>query len=107
MATTKEAVETNRAQELELIINELEELNHEANKHNIWIRTKWNLPNQKAWNLGTPETPAQGPHSLGVEHPSPAPHVWKWDDIEKYLLTLIERCPVSYTHLPLPTNREV
>ncbi len=76
MATTKEAAEMDRAQELELIINELEELNHEANRRNIWIRTKWNLPNQTAWHLGTPETPPQGPHSLGVEHPSPLRHVW-------------------------------
>jgi gentisate 1,2-dioxygenase len=97
MATTKEAAEMDRAQELELIINELEELNHEANQRNIWIRTKWNLPNQKSWHLGTPDTPPQGPHSLGVEHPSPAPHVWKWADIEKYLLTLIDLCPLELT----------
>ena len=97
MATTKQAAETARAQELELIINELEELNHEANQSNIWIRTKWNLPNQKAWHLGTPDTPTSGAHSLGVEHAAPVPHVWKWADVEKYLTTLADLCPLELT----------
>lgn len=97
MATTKESATTTRAQELELIINELEELNHEANQRDIWIRTKWNLPNQKPWHLGTSDTPAEGPHTLGVEHVAPKPHVWKWPDIEKYLMTLIDLCPLELT----------
>ncbi len=97
MATSKEAVNSNRARELELIINELEELNHEASQRNIWIRTKWNLPNQKSWHLGTSETPASGPHTLGVEHPAPVPSVWKWADIESYLLKLIDLCPLELT----------
>ena len=97
MATAKGSVKLDRAQELELIINELEELNQEATQRNVWIRTKWNLPNQKAWHLGTSETPPVGPHTLGVEHPAPQPCVWKWGDVERYLSRLIELCPLELT----------
>ena len=97
MATKKEEVQSARAQELELIINELEEFNVEARDKNLWIRTKWNLPNQKSWHLGTSDTPGLGPHTLGVEHPAPVPHVWKWNDIEHYLLKLIDLCPLELT----------
>lgn len=97
MATAKGSAQTDRAQELELIINELEELNHEATQRNVWIRTKWNLPNQKAWHLGTSETPPIGPHTLGVEHPAPVPCVWKWRDVENYLLKLVDLCPLELT----------
>ena len=97
MATKKEEVQSARAQELELIINELEELNVEARDKNVWIRTKWNLPNQKSWHLGTSDKPDPGPYTLGVEHPAPVPHVWKWADIEHYLLKLIDLCPLELT----------
>ena len=97
MATVEESIQSERAKELELIINELEELNQEAAQRNIWIRTRWNLPNQKSWHLGTAETPAKGPYTLGVEHVAPAPHVWKWNDIENYLMKLIDLCPLELT----------
>ena len=97
MATVKDAAQTDRAQELKLIVNELEELNHQVRERNIWIRTRWNLPNQSAWHLGTTEQPQPGPHSLTVEYPSPSPHVWKWADIEPYLFKLAELCPLELT----------
>ncbi len=97
MATATERAGSNRAHELELIVNELEELNDEVRANNIWIRTRWNLPNRKAWHLGTSEQPAPSAHSLTVEHPSPQPHVWRWGDIEPYLLKLAELCPLELT----------
>lgn len=97
MASVTETVRTDRARELERIIDRLEAMNEEVRERNIWIRTRWNLPNQKAWHLGTSETPAQGPHSLDVEHPAPIPHVWKWGDIEPWLLKLAELCPLELT----------
>ena len=95
MATT--AIRSERERELEMIINELEELNTEAAERGLWIRTRWNLPNQTSWHLGTSRRPAPGPYTLGVEYPAADPHVWKWPDIEKYLLQLVELCPLELT----------
>ena len=97
MSTTAESVKTDREKELELIINELEELNEEAQQRSLWIRTRWNLPNQSAWNLGSSERPAPGKYTLGVEYPAAQPFVWKWADIEKYLMQLVELCPLELT----------
>ena len=97
MATDKQTAQSDRERELKLIINELEELNDEVRAKDIWIRTRWNLPNQKAWHLGTPEQPQPSAHSLTVEYPAPQPHVWKWADIEPYLFKLAELCPLELT----------
>ena len=97
MATKKEEVQSDRARELELIINELDELNEEARDKNVWIRTKWNLPNQKAWHLGTSDTPERGAYNLGMEHVPPVPYVWKWANTEQYLMKLIDLCPLELT----------
>ena len=95
MATT--AIRSERERELELIINELEELNAEAAERGLWIRTRWNLPNQTPWHLGASRRPAPGPYTLGVEYPAADPHVWKWPEIEKYLMRLVELCPLELT----------
>ncbi len=97
MSTTAESMKTDREKELELIIKELEELNEEAQQCSLWIRTRWNLPNQKSWHLGSSERPAPGAYTLGVEYPAAQPFVWKWDDIEKYLMQLVELCPLELT----------
>ncbi len=97
MATVTESARRDRAHELELIVNELEELNQQVRERHIWIRTRWNLPNQTAWHLGSADRPQPGPHSLTVEYPAPAPHVWKWSDIEPNLLKLAELCPLELT----------
>ena len=97
MATAKERAGSNRAHELELIVDELEELNEEVRANDIWIRTRWNLPNQKAWHLGVSDRPSPSAHSLTVEYPSAQPHVWHWGDIEPYLLKLAELCPLELT----------
>lgn len=97
MASIVESIKTEREQELETIINKLEDLNKEAQERRLWIRTRWNLPNQKSWHLGTSERPEPGPYTLGVEYPAAQPFVWKWADIEKYLMTLVELCPLELT----------
>jgi len=97
MATTAQSIKTEREIELEAIINELEELNEEAQERKLWIRTRWNLPNQKSWHLGSSERPAPGPYTLGVEYPAAQPFVWKWADVEKYLMTLVDLCPLELT----------
>ena len=97
MATAKDDILTDREQELRLIINELEELNVEAAERGLWIRTRWNLPNQTSWHLGSSNRPAPGPYTLGVEYPAAQPHVWKWPDIEGYLMQLVRLCPLELT----------
>ncbi len=97
MATNAQSIKTEREIELEAIINELEELNEEAQERKLWIRTRWNLPNQKSWHLGSSERPDPGPYTLGVEYPAAQPFVWKWADIEKYLMTLVDLCPLELT----------
>jgi len=97
MATARDSARTDRAAELEAIIDELEELNRQVRARDIWIRTRWNLPNQTAWHLGSSDRPRPGAHSLTVEHPAPAPHVWKWADVEPCLHRLAELCPLELT----------
>ncbi len=97
MATSKEAIRTEREIELEAIINELEDLNVAAADRGLWIRTRWNLPNQTPWHLGVSRRPAPGPYTLGVEYPAAQPYCWKWADIEQYLMQLVELCPLELT----------
>ena len=83
--------------DLDAIIRELDNLNEQARAKHIWIRTKWNLANKKPWHLGESGFPAQGPTHLPVEHTAPVPYLWKWADIESYLMTLTELCPLELT----------
>ncbi len=97
MAATPNPHAAAREKDLERIIAELERLNGEARARNLWIRTRWNLPNQMPWHLGLPDAPGQGPHNLPVEHVAAQPCLWKWAEIERYLDTLIELCPLELT----------
>ncbi len=97
MATGKQPTPSPRDRELGLIIDELEEMNHEARRRHIWIRTKWNLANQSPWHLGSSAAPPPGPHNLPVEYVRAEPHLWKWTDIENYLMTLVRLCPLELT----------
>lgn len=88
---------THRTNDLNEILRELDRLNEDARENNLWIRTKWNLANQKPWHLGESGAPARGPHNLPLEHVAPVPYLWKWADIERYLMTLTELCPLELT----------
>lgn len=83
--------------DLDGVIAELDRLNVEAAAKNLWIRTKWNLSNQKAWHLGEAGAPLRGPNNLPLEHLAPVAHVWRWADIETYLMTLTRLCPLALT----------
>ncbi|HLE67101.1 MAG TPA: cupin domain-containing protein [Burkholderiales bacterium] len=97
MAATSKSMQTARDTELRRIVGELERLNVEARERNLWIRTKWNLPNEAPWHLGSRDPPRQGPHNLPVEHRPALPCLWKWPDIERYLSALIDLCPLELT----------
>lgn len=83
--------------DIDSIIAELERLNVAARDKHLWIRTKWNLPNQKRWDEGEAGAPLRQPSNLPLEHARPVPHVWRWADIEAYLLTLTRLCPLELT----------
>lgn len=97
MSATPKSASVAREKDLERVVGELERLNEGARACNLWIRTRWNLPNQLAWHLGSSDRPRQGPHNLPVEHAGALPHLWKWADIERYLNTLIDLCPLELT----------
>jgi gentisate 1,2-dioxygenase len=86
-----------RVEQLNAIIGELEELNHEAKRKNIWIRTKWNSANQKPWHTHESGAPAIGEHGLPLEHARPVPHIWKWAEFEPYLRKVADLCPLELT----------
>src|SRR3546814_17453941 len=48
------------------VIAELDRMNVEAAEKHLWIRTKWNLPNQKPWHLGQAGAPSRGPNNLQI-----------------------------------------
>lgn len=89
--------DTRSPNEINEVIAELERLNQQAREKDLWIRTKWNLANQKSWHLGESGAPKPGPSNLPLDHVSPVPHLWKWDDIQRYLFTLTELCPLELT----------
>ena len=95
--STQSSANANRAEELNAIIDELEELNHEAMAKNLWIRTRWNSANAKPWHLQDSEPPAIGEYGLPVENPRATPYVWKWKIFEPYLRTLADLCPLELT----------
>lgn len=94
MATTPDIRGKN---DLDHIIAELERLNEEARAKDLWIRTKWNLANQQSFHLGESGQPQPAPHNLPLDHALPVPHLWRWADIERYLMTLTELCPLELT----------
>lgn len=83
--------------DLDHIIAELDRLNEDAREKDLWIRTKWNLANQKSWHLGESGAPKPSPINLPLDHRSPVAHLWRWDDIQRYLFTLTELCPLELT----------
>lgn len=76
---------------------ELERLNGEVARLNIWLRTKANAPAQQPWRRadlsGHPPVPATS-LSAGVHT---VPCLWKWRDIEPYLRKVADLCPIELT----------
>jgi len=92
-----DSINPQRAEQLEAVIAELEELNHEAARKNIWIRTRWNSATSKPWHTHDSTPPTIGAHGLPIEHAKPVPHIWKWDEFAPYLRKVAELCPLELT----------
>lgn len=84
------------------ILAEMERLNEEAAQHHIWLRTRANAPQKSPWHHGAHEAPASPQDTIkpaGAPPPvfKPAPHLWKWADIQPYLLRIAEIAPLEFT----------
>src|SRR5262249_21348893 len=77
---------SNKAREL------MEEINAEAGKHNVWIRTQANAPAQRPWFS---ETSGEGSGQLASGRVAAAqlktqPYMWRWNDYSAYLRQISE-----------------
>lgn len=70
----------------------MEEINAEAGKHNVWVRTQANAPAQKPWFSQT-EGSGSGEVASGrvaVAQLKTQPHIWHWKDYSPYLNQISE-----------------
>jgi gentisate 1,2-dioxygenase len=77
---------SNKAREL------MEEINSEAGKHNIWVRTQANAPAQRPWFS---ETGGEGSGELAsgrvaVAQLKTQPYIWRWKEYSPYLHKISE-----------------
>ncbi|MBK18181.1 MAG: hypothetical protein CMM52_05005 [Rhodospirillaceae bacterium] len=84
------------------VLAEMERLNEEAAPLHIWLRTRANAPQKTPWHRGDDETPSPAPEEAStVRTPPPvfrpAPHLWKWAEIEPYLHRIAEIAPLEFT----------
>ena len=84
------------------VLAEMERLNAEAARFNIWLRTRANAAQKAPWRHHADEAPAAAaPPAGAVRTPPPvyrpAPCLWKWREIEPYLLRIAEIAPLEFT----------
>lgn len=84
------------------VLAEMERLNEEAAPLHIWLRTRANAPQKTPWPQGADETAQPIPaDAKTVRMPppvyKPAPHLWKWKEIEPYLYRIAEIAPLEFT----------
>src|SRR6516162_9935057 len=77
---------SNKAREL------MEEINQEAGKHNIWVRTQANALAQRPWFT---ETAGEGSGQLAsgrvaANQMKTLPHLWRWSEFSPYLHRISE-----------------
>src|SRR5262252_1007133 len=71
---------SNKAREL------MEELNTDAAKHNVWVRTQANAPAQRPWFSDTAGDVVQlATGRVAANQMKTLPHLWKWKDYSQYL----------------------
>ena len=77
---------SNKAREL------MEEINAEAGKHNVWVRTQANAPAQRPWFS---ETSGEGSGQIAsgrvaVAQLKTQPYLWRWKEYSPYLHQISE-----------------
>ncbi|HLK83523.1 MAG TPA: cupin domain-containing protein [Xanthobacteraceae bacterium] len=70
----------------------MEELNAEAGKFNIWLRTQANAPAQRPWfrDTGVEASGTLAAGRVGANQIKAAPHRWRWSEIGPYLDRIAE-----------------
>jgi len=64
----------------------MEELNTDAAKHNVWVRTQANAPAQRPWFSDTAGDVVQlATGRVAANQMKTLPHLWKWKDYSQYL----------------------
>jgi gentisate 1,2-dioxygenase len=72
----------NKAREL------MEQLNADASKHHVWVRTQMNAPAQRAWFTDTGGETGEAPMANGrvaANQLKTAPYRWRWKEYSKFL----------------------
>ena len=86
----------------------MEEINAEAGKHNVWVRTQANAPAQRPWFS---QTGGEGSGQLAsgrvaVAQMKTLPHIWRWSEYSPYLHKISEiRARLTCRRSSLPTAR--
>jgi gentisate 1,2-dioxygenase len=77
---------SNKAREL------MEEINTEAGKHNVWVRTQANAPAQRPWFSQTDGAGSGqvGSGRVAVAQLKTAPYIWHWKEYSPYLHQISE-----------------
>lgn len=83
-------------------LREMEQLNRDAAKHHIWLRTRANAPQKTPWpDHGEEPAGDIPPEAAEAKQPPPLyralPHLWRWTDIEPYLHRIAEIAPLEFT----------
>src|SRR5262245_48059228 len=76
---------SNKAREL------MEEINSDAAKHHVWVRTQANAPAQRPWFSDTAGEIAQlATGRVAANQMKALPHHWRWSDCSQYLNRISE-----------------
>jgi gentisate 1,2-dioxygenase len=69
----------------------MEELNADAAKHHIWVRTQANAPAQRPWFSDTTgDIAALASGRVAANQMKTLPHHWRWSDYSQYLFRIAE-----------------
>ncbi|MDH3378481.1 MAG: cupin domain-containing protein [Gammaproteobacteria bacterium] len=81
----------------EVMLEKMDELNEDAARLNIRMRTRANSPAQQPWHKPEKEDrPKIAKHALSAGVHA-EPYLWRWRDIKPYLEKVAEMCPIEFT----------
>jgi hypothetical protein len=83
----------------------MEQLNAEAGRLNIWLRTQANAPAQRPWfrETGLEASGQVAAGRVGAAQLKPVAHRWRWHEIAPYLYRIAEIARVADRVCRAPT----